>query len=131
MENYSLPKNSRIIKIATTKKNKKINELLQIRDQMINNTIDIEIIKKYVNEQYEEINLKYLNSINKKTNPKKIMDKKREEAIQFLLKNKNFLEQNKVDPEYIKEYVKKQYDDINKSYSFNEYDNIGFIDIDE
>jgi tRNA/tmRNA/rRNA uracil-C5-methylase (TrmA/RlmC/RlmD family) len=126
MENYSLPKNSRIIKIATTKKNKKINELLQIRDQMINNTIDIEIIKKYVNEQYEEINLKYLNSINKKTNPKKIMDKKREEAIQFLLKNKNFLEQNNAKPEYITEYVRKQYEYINKTYVLD--DGIHFID---
>ena len=31
MENYNISKNSRIIKIATTKRNKKINELLQLK----------------------------------------------------------------------------------------------------
>ena len=126
MENYSLPKNSKIIKNANTKKNKKINELLQTRDQMINNNIDNEIIKKYVDEQYEEINTNYQKSINKKSNPKKIMDKRRDDAIQFLLKNKAFLEQNKVKPEYIKEYVQKQYNDINNTYVLD--NGINFID---
>jgi tRNA/tmRNA/rRNA uracil-C5-methylase (TrmA/RlmC/RlmD family) len=126
MDNYSLPKNSRIIKIATTKKNKKINELLQIRDQMINNNIDPTIIKNYVDEQYKEINVNYEKSINKKTNSKKVMDKRRDEAIKFLLKNKNFLEQNNAKPEYITEYVRKQYEDINKTYVLD--DGINFID---
>jgi len=128
MENYSLPKNSRIIKIATTKKNKKINELLLIKETMINNNINHKIIKKYIDEQYEEINLNYQKSINKKTNPKKMLDKRRDDAIQFLLKNKNFLEQNNANPEYIKQYVKKQYEDINKTYVQNHNDNINFID---
>ena len=126
MENYSLPKNSRIIKIATTKKNNKINELLQTRDQMINNNINHEIIKKYIDEQYEEINVNYQKSINKKTNPKKVMDKRRNEAIQFLLKNKLFLEQNNAKPEYITEYVRKQYEDINNTYVLD--NGINFID---
>jgi tRNA/tmRNA/rRNA uracil-C5-methylase (TrmA/RlmC/RlmD family) len=126
MENYNLSKNSRILKIATTKKNKKINELLQTRDQMINNNIDNNIIKKFVDSEYEIININYQKSINKKTNPKKIMDKRRDDAVQFLLKNKNFLEQNKANPEYIKEYVRKQYEDINITYVLD--DGIHFID---
>ena len=126
MENYILPKNSRIIKIATTKKNKKINELLQIKETMIHNNIDDKIIKKYMDEQYTLINDNYQKNVNKKINPKKEMDKRREEAIKFLLKNKCFLEQNNAKPEYINEYVKKQYEDINKTYVIN--DNINFID---
>jgi hypothetical protein len=93
---------------------------------MINNNIDEQTIKKYVDEQYEIINKNYEKSINKKTNPKKIIDKKREDAIKFLLKNKSFLEQNNADPEYIKEYVEKQYDDINKTYIID--NGINFID---
>ena len=66
MESYNLQKNSRIIKIATTKKNKQINELLQMKETMIDNNIDIQTIKKYVDEQYEIINQNYQKSINKK-----------------------------------------------------------------
>jgi len=126
MENYILHKNSRFIKIATTKKNNKINELLQIKDTMINNNIDTQIIKKYIDEQYRIIIYNYQESINKKRDIKKNMNKRREEAIKFLLKNKNFLEQNKANPDYIKEYVKKQYEDINKTYVVD--DGINFID---
>ena len=126
MESYSLPKNSRVIKTANNKKNKKISELLQMRDQMINNKIDDQIIKKFIDEQYEIINNQYQKNINKKSDDKKIIDKKRNDAIQFLLKNKKFLELNNATPEYIKEYVKKQYEDINKTYVLN--DGINFID---
>jgi hypothetical protein len=126
MDNYSLPKNSKIIKIATTKKNKKVSELLQLRDQMINNNVDHKMIKKYIDEQYEIINTEYQKSINKKVDLKKNIDNRRKEAVQFLLKNKSFLEQNKASPEYILEYVRKQYEDINKTYVLN--DGINFID---
>lgn len=125
MENYNLLKNSRIIKNANNKKNKKINELLLIRDEMMNNNIDNKIIQKYVNEQYEIINTEYQKNINKKIDNQKLMSKKRDDALQFLFKNKSFLEQNNANPEYIKEYVKNQYHDINKTY---ENDNINFID---
>jgi hypothetical protein len=125
MENYSLLKNSKIIKIANNKKNKKINNLLLLRDEMINNNIDDQIIQKYINEQYEIINTEYQKNINKKGDTQKIMNKKRDDALQFLFKNKIFLEQNNANPEYIKEYVKNQYNDINKTY---ENDNINFID---
>jgi hypothetical protein len=49
--------------------------------------MDINLIKKFVDDEYEIINTNYQKSINKKTNPKKIMDKKRDDAVQFLLKN--------------------------------------------
>ncbi len=120
MESY------KVIKIANNKKNKKINELLQIRDQMINNKIYNQIIKKFTDEQYEIINGEYQKNINKKKNDKKIIDRKRNDAIQFLLKNKKFLELNNATPEYIKDYVKKQYEDINKTYILD--DGINFID---
>jgi hypothetical protein len=129
MENYILPKNSRMIKIANLTKNKKISELLQIRDQMINNNIKEQDIKKFTDEQYEKINDEYIKNINKKIDIKKEINKKRNNAVQFLLKNKNFLEQNKAPPEYIKQYVRKQYEDINKRYLLkNVDDGINFID---
>jgi len=126
MENYSLPKDSKIFKIANNKKKKKISELLQMKEQMVTNNMDEKTIKKFIDEQYELINVEYQKCITKKVNTTKIMNKKRTNAIQFLLKNKSFLEQNNANPEYIKEYVKKQYDDINKTYTQN--DNINFID---
>jgi hypothetical protein len=126
MENYNFQKNSRINKIATTKKNKKINELLQMKETMINNNIDEQTIKNYINEQYKIINENYQKSINKKIDPTKVMNKKREDAVNFLLKNKIFLEQSNADPEYIKEYVRKQYEDINNTYVID--DGINFID---
>ena len=122
---------SKVIKSATNKKNKKINELLKIKEQMINNNIGEKIIQKFIDDEYLIINTVYEKSINKKNDTKKEMNKKRNKAIEFLLKNKNFLEQNNADIDYIKEYVKKQYEDINKTYSLNENDTIGFIDIDQ
>ncbi len=121
---------SKVIKIATNKKNNKINELLKIKEQMINNNIDEKIIQKFIDDEYLIINTVYEKSINKKNDTKKVMNKRRKNAIEFLLKNERFLEQNKVDPEYIKEYMKKQYEEINKIYTLIEDDNIGFIDID-
>ena len=44
------------------------------------------------------------------------MNKRKEKAVEFLIKNKLFLEQNKVKQEYIDLYVKTQYEDINKTY---------------
>lgn len=126
MENINLTKNSRIIKIANNKKKKKINELLKIKDEMINNNIDEQIIKKYIDEQYININFIYEKSINKKIDINIIMNKKRNNALEFLIKNKKFLEENNIDSEYIKEYVKKQYEDLNKTYMIT--DKFGFID---
>jgi hypothetical protein len=108
--------NTNIIKNATVKKNKKINELLKMKESMIEQNISDKIIKKYVDEQYEIINNEYTKNINKKMNPNKLMNKRKEKAVEFLIKNKLFLEQNKVKQEYIDLYVKTQYEDINKTY---------------
>ena len=121
-----------IIKNATIKKNKKINELLKMKESMIEQNISDKIIKKYVDEQYEIINNEYTKNINKKINPNKLMNKRKEKAVEFLIKNKLFLEQNKVKQEYIDLYVKKQYEDINKTYVVQKNnikkDDIDFID---
>ena len=121
-----------IIKNATIKKNKKINELLKMKESMIEQNISDKIIKKYVDEQYEIINNEYTKNINKKINPNKLMNKRKEKAVEFLIKNKLFLEQNKVKQEYIDLYVKTQYDDINKTYVIQKNnikkDDIDFID---
>jgi hypothetical protein len=120
-----------IIKNATIKKNKKINELLKMKETMIEQNINDEIIKKYIEEQYEIINNEYNKNINKKINPVKIMNKRKEKAVEFLIKNKLFLEQNKVKQEYIDLYVNKQYEDINKTYVIKnniKKDDFDFID---
>jgi len=124
--------NTNIIKNATVKKNKKINELLKMKESMIEQNISDKIIKKYVDEQYEIINNEYTKNINKKMNPNKLMNKRKEKAVEFLIKNKLFLEQNKVKQEYIDLYVKTQYEDINKTYVIQKNnikkDDIDFID---
>ena len=48
------------------------------------------------------------------------MKNKREAAIDFLLKNKTFLEENGVKPEQIKKFVDKEYGIINKKYPIND-----------
>ena len=126
MQNYNLLKNDRTIKIATNKKNKKITELLQLKEDMISNKIDNTIIKKIIDEQYKIINQEYEKAINKKVDKAKIINKKKKEALDFLFKNKIFLELNNASPTYIEEYVKKQYEDINKTYVLD--DGIDFID---
>lgn len=126
MQNYNLLKNDRTIKIATNKKNKKITDLLQLKEDMISNKIDNTIIKKIIDEQYKIINQDYEKAINKKVDKAKIIDKKKKEALDFLFKNKIFLELNNASPSYIEEYVKNQYEDINRTYVLD--DGINFID---
>ena len=110
-------KKSRSVIIAENKKSKQIKELLIMKDIMQNNDIDIELINEYLEEQYIIINKEYYDKINKctKTTSQDI-NKKRNDAIDFLIKNKNFLEQNGAPLEYIKKYVDKQYLEINFYY---------------
>lgn len=115
MKNFKKP---RSVIIAENIKSKQIKELLIMKEIMQNNDIDIELINEYLEEQYIIINKEYYDKINnctKKTTTQDI-NKKRNDAIDFLIKNKNFLEQNKAPPEYIKRYVDKQYSEINKTY---------------
>ncbi len=138
-------KQPKAITMAENWKQKEIKQVLTLRDEMVSNNIDEKLIKNFLDEQYTKINDIYQQKI------KKFMDKqakdqdsvinkelkvKREKAIEILLKNKNHLEKNGANPEFIKNYMEKQYQDINKMYSNNlenkmeniDLDNVNFID---
>jgi len=147
--NTQKEKLSRAIIIANNKKKNEINNILSLRNEMIENSIDSNLIKKFIDEEYEKINKNYEDKI-KKSNSKsnnsniknkiKNIKKKREKAIDFLLKNKTFLEEHGASKEYIKKYIELQYQEINEFYDIkninldndinndNDNDNIDFID---
>ncbi len=134
----------RAIVMANNKKQKQINNILMLRDEMIKNSIDSTLIKKFMDEEYEKINKEYqmkiekantnLNGKSKETETKtnsnkknnlnpsvKEIKKKREKAVEFLLKNKSFLEEHGASKEYIKKYVEKQYQEINEYYNIENF----------
>ncbi len=138
----------RAIVMANNKKQRQINNVLMLRDEMIKNSIDSVLIKKFMDEEYEKINKEYVTKIEKanananansnvKINPKepktssakksnsnptaKEIKKKREQAVEFLLKNKSFLEEHGASKEYIKKYVEKQYQEINEYYNIENF----------
>lgn len=138
----------RAIVMANNKKQKQINNVLMLRDEMIKNSIDSVLIKKFMDDEYEKINNEYLKKIEKaKTNSNgktketktesktktksnsnpvvsaKDIKKKREKAVEFLLKNKSFLEEHGASKEYIKKYVEKQYQEINEYYNIENFKN--------
>jgi len=127
MNNNKKEKLPRAIVIANNKKQKQIKTILTLRDEMIKNSIDSTLIKKFMDEEYEKINKEYELKIeahtkkNKNTNTNdadtKEIKKKREKAVEFLLKNKSFLEEHGASKEYIKKYVEKQYQEINEYYT--------------
>jgi hypothetical protein len=137
-------KQPKSITMAENWKQKEIKQVLTLRDEMISNNIDEKLIKKYLDEQYAKINQQYQEKIKKymdkqkkseEKNVLKELKNKREKAIEILLKNKNHLEKNGASPEFIKNYMEKQYKDINQMYSINsnlmeniDLDNINFID---
>lgn len=112
--------NSRILTLAKNKKQKEINNILILRDEMLANNINEKLIKEFVDEQYKIINDKYQKKINKINTKEKEQDKqikkKREKALNLLLKNKSFLELTNVNKKYINNYAEKQYNEINKKY---------------
>ncbi len=130
----------RSITMAENWKNKEIKHVLELRDEMILNKIDEKLIKKYVDEQYENINQEYEKKINKYNEKQKKLEiknmekdnkQKREKAIQFLLKNKAFLEEKGASKEYIKKYVDSQYNQINQTYMVDLSDPYDKIDLDD
>lgn len=142
--NKKTEKKSRTLIIADNKKALKIKQVLELRDEMIKNKIDNKLIKKYLDEEYEKINQEYEEKIKKhqenelKREEKKIKEKekkekkvKREKAIQFLLKNKTYLEEKGYKPEYIKKYVDKHYKELNQIYSIVPETKIYNIDLDQ
>ena len=106
-----------------------LKNLETIKQEMEDNNIDIELINKYMDEEYEKIDEVYKKKVNsylsKYKNDEIILTNseiktKREAAINFLLKNKTFLEENGVKPEQIKNFVDKEYKIINMKYPVNE-----------
>jgi len=131
-------KKSRGVTMADNWKKQEIKNIIHLRDEMIENNIDNNLIDKYVNEQYEKINREYnekiikvqkKDNLNKKQIDKKIINKKKQ-AIKNLLKDKDILEQRGANPEYIKNYLEKQYTEINKNYEINK-DTIYNIDLEK
>jgi hypothetical protein len=119
----------RTIIIARNRKLKELENLEIIKKEMIDNNLDSELINKYMDEEYEKIDLVYKKKVNdylsKYKNNEIILTNsekknKRDAAIDFLLKNKTFLEENGVKPEQIKKFVDKEYKIINMKYPVNE-----------
>ena len=144
MENYKtknkMNKVPRSITMANNWKNKEIKHVLELRDEMIANNIDNNLIKKYIDEQYDKINQGYEIKIKKyydkqkkleNKNVEKDVKQKREKAVEFLLKNKAFLEENGASEEYIKKYVDRQYNIINLTYNIDYSDPYDLIDLDK
>jgi len=132
-------KTPRSITMAENWKNKEVRHVLELRDEMLANKIDEKLIKKYIDEQYDKINQEYEEKIKKylekqkkleNKNLEKNIKQKREKAIQFLLKNKTFLEDNGASKEYIKKYVDMQYNIINQTYILDNSDSYNKIDLD-
>jgi len=138
-------KQPRAITMADNWKQKEIKNVLELRNEMLINNIDENLIKKYIDEQYNIINAQYQEKVQKYYNKqinnknlheielKKELKNKRDKAIDFLIKNKTFLEDGGASQAYIKKYVEQQYNEINKTYTqtsiLNEnLDNINFID---
>jgi len=124
-KNYQKEKLPRPIVIANNKKQADIKNILTLRDEMNKNNINSILIKKFIDEQYDKINKEYDERIkkynkNNETNSDikltKEVKKKRGKAVEFLIKNKNFLEEHGASKEYIKKYVEKQYQEINEYY---------------
>jgi hypothetical protein len=130
----------RSITMAENWKNKEIKHILELRDEMLSNNIDDNLIKKYIDQQYDKINQEYETKIKKYYDKQKKLEnksvekdvkQKRDKAIQFLLKNKAFLEENGASKEYIKKYVDRQYNIINLTYNIDYSDPYDLIDLDK
>jgi len=117
-----MDKKPRAIVMADNWKTKEIKLVLAIRDEMVDFSIDPNLIQEYLDEEYERINIMYDEKIKKhqdKMNNIKTPNnnKKRKEAIKFIIKNKEFLEERGFNKEYIENYMNKHYNIVCKKYS--------------
>jgi len=132
------PRTPRTIIIANNKKQNNIKNILLLRDEMIYHKIDDKLIKEFLDEQYNIINKEYDEKIKKFEKNKNLksnniqlteIKKKRTKAVEFLLKNKYFMEEHGVNKESIKRYVDKEYEEINNYYTYvDKLDYVNFID---
>ena len=127
----------RTIVMANNWKNKEIATVIGLRDEMVTHNIDEKLIKKYLDEEYDRINTQYELRIKKyhdkleknlNNNDNKSIKKSREKAIDFIIKNKMFLEEKGYNKEYIDKYVNKHYMIINEKYKTNDNTSMEGID---
>jgi hypothetical protein len=125
-----LSKPTRGISLANSWRKKEVQHILNIRDEMTRNKIDSKTINNFLNEQYDKINKEYddriqkYNQKNEENIIKRELEKKRDRAINFLIKNKNFLEEKGVNKKVIDNYVEKQYETINNKYKYKKEEDI-------
>lgn len=117
---------SKEINVYNNWKIKEVDKLIKLKEDMIRNNIDKNIINIYMEKEYEKINEKYnikvekyyKNQNKKKENNNSIINKKKK-ALNLLIKSKLTLEQYNINPEYIKINSEKQYNKINNLTSLN------------
>ena len=116
--------NDRSIILSKNWKKRQLEELTIIKNEMIKNNVSEDLIQKYIDEEYESIEQKFNEKINKYLlNKEKNKDKTKNEkkqqknkSIDFLIKNKTFLEKQGVKPDVINEYVNLEYNKITKMF---------------
>jgi hypothetical protein len=70
-------------------KNKQITKLLELRDEMVYHNIDENLIKEYMDDEYEKINILYKEKIEKSKNKKSEMSKTVYNKILLEIKSNN------------------------------------------
>ena len=116
--------NDRSIILSKNWKKRQLEELNIIKNEMIKNNVSEDLIQKYIDEEYESIEQKFNEKINKhllnkeknKDKPKNLKQQQKNKSIDFLIKNKAFLEKQGVKPDIINEYVNLEYDKITKMF---------------
>lgn len=115
----------RTIVLAKKKKYNQFRNLELLKQEMINNNIDMNKINQYIEDEFSKIEKEYNDKVNDyitkyqkgeiqyTMNEKKIM---RSKAIEFVLKNKDVLEQKGAPKEFIDSYVNREYERINKKF---------------
>ncbi len=124
--NNAMTKQPRAITMANNKKQKEVKNVLALRDEMVNNNIDSQLIQQFIDTEYCRINEEYakrVNNYNKKQEKlaASSLDKKnsnqKKKDINIIVQNKLYLEEKGVDTKYIKTYMENQYNEINMKYN--------------
>lgn len=118
-------KKCKSITVANNWKEKQIKEVIKAKEQMTELKVDPKLIDKYIESEYSRINKEYEEKMKKAKikNLEFVNNNKKKIEIDFLIKNKDILEQAGYTKDYIDYYVNKQYDIINKKYA-----NVDFVD---
>ena len=107
---------SRSITLAKNWKKKEIDNVLYLKEQMNQKKISQTLIDNYLNEQYDIINKKFEEKINKAQSKVTNNYSKRKNTIEFIIKTKTFMEKHNINPNLIKKYTNSHYDFVNEKY---------------